>query len=131
VNGSRRITLREKWSYQRPCACTLRNLNESSIELPRPEEGCGFSGMFSVKIPHISGALARDTIERRRESGADIRVANDCGCLMQLGGAMHREAYAPNATSRRNASRSLAFVASVAPNGKRTLSPNHSGHSKT
>jgi L-lactate dehydrogenase complex protein LldE len=61
------------------------------VEFRNPEECCGFGGMFSVKFPHISVAMAQDKIERLRESGADTLVANDCGCLMQLGGAMHRQ----------------------------------------
>ena len=61
------------------------------VEFRNPEECCGFGGMFSVKFPHISLAMAQDKIERLKESGADTLVANDCGCLMQLGGAMHRQ----------------------------------------
>jgi L-lactate dehydrogenase complex protein LldE len=61
------------------------------VEFRNPEECCGFGGMFSVKFPHISLAMAQDKIERLKESGAEMLVANDCGCLMQLGGAMHRQ----------------------------------------
>jgi L-lactate dehydrogenase complex protein LldE len=61
------------------------------VEFRNPEECCGFGGMFSVKFPHISVAMAQDKIERLKESGADTLVANDCGCLMQLGGTMHRQ----------------------------------------
>lgn len=61
------------------------------IEFRNPEECCGFGGMFSVKFPHISLAMAQDKIERLIESGADTVVANDCGCLTQLGGTMHRQ----------------------------------------
>lgn len=61
------------------------------VKFRNPEECCGFGGMFSVKFPHISVAMAQDKIERLIESGADTVVANDCGCLMQLGGTMHRQ----------------------------------------
>ncbi|HJU10773.1 MAG TPA: (Fe-S)-binding protein [Candidatus Binataceae bacterium] len=61
------------------------------VEFRNPEECCGFGGMFSVKYPHISLAMAQDKIERLKESGADTLVANDAGCLMQLGGVMHRQ----------------------------------------
>jgi L-lactate dehydrogenase complex protein LldE len=64
------------------------------VEFRNPEECCGFGGMFSVKFPHISLAMAQDKIERLKESGADTLVANDCGCLMQLGGTMHRQGVA-------------------------------------
>jgi L-lactate dehydrogenase complex protein LldE len=61
------------------------------VEFRNPEECCGFGGMFSVKFPHISIAMAQDKIERLIESGADTMIANDCGCLMQLGGTIHRQ----------------------------------------
>ena len=34
--------------------------------------------------------MAPDKLERLKERGADTLVASDCGCLMQLGGAIHR-----------------------------------------
>ncbi|MBE3603685.1 (Fe-S)-binding protein [bacterium] len=60
------------------------------VDFRNPEECCGFGGVFSVKLPHISAAMAEDKIQRIQESGASTIVANDCGCLMQLGGALHR-----------------------------------------
>ncbi len=61
------------------------------VDFRNPEECCGFGGMFSVKFPQISTAMAEDKIARLQESDADTLVANDCGCLMQLGGALHRK----------------------------------------
>jgi L-lactate dehydrogenase complex protein LldE len=54
------------------------------------EECCGFGGMFSVKFPHISASMLDDKLARIRESGAEVVVTNDCGCLMQLGGGLSR-----------------------------------------
>ena len=54
------------------------------------EECCGFGGMFSVKFPHISASMLDDKMARIRESGAEVVVANDCGCLMQIGGGLSR-----------------------------------------
>ena len=59
-------------------------------ELRNVQECCGFGGMFSVKFPHISGGMLADKVASVRESGADTVVANDCGCLMQIGGGMSR-----------------------------------------
>jgi len=61
------------------------------VNFRNPEECCGFGGMFAVKFPQISTAMAEDKITRLRESGAEVLVANDCGCLMQLGGTLHRQ----------------------------------------
>jgi L-lactate dehydrogenase complex protein LldE len=60
-------------------------------ELRDREECCGFGGMFSVKFPHISASMLDDKLARIKDSGAEVVVANDCGCLMQIGGAMHRQ----------------------------------------
>jgi L-lactate dehydrogenase complex protein LldE len=60
------------------------------VELRDREECCGFGGLFSVKFPHISGAMLEDKVARIRESGAEVVVSNDCGCLMQIGGGLSR-----------------------------------------
>jgi L-lactate dehydrogenase complex protein LldE len=60
------------------------------VDFRNPEECCGFGGLFSVKLPHISAAMVEDKIVRIRESGAEAIIANDCGCLMQIGGGLHR-----------------------------------------
>jgi L-lactate dehydrogenase complex protein LldE len=59
-------------------------------ELRDREECCGFGGMFSVKFPHISASMLEDKMTRIKESGAEVLVANDCGCLMQIGGGLSR-----------------------------------------
>jgi len=59
-------------------------------ELREREECCGFGGMFSVKFAHISAAMLEDKMARIKESGAEVVVANDCGCLMQIGGRLSR-----------------------------------------
>ncbi len=60
------------------------------VELNDRDECCGFGGLFAVKFPHISGAILEDKLARIRESGAQCVVANDCGCLMQIAGGLHR-----------------------------------------
>jgi len=49
------------------------------VNFRNPEECCGFGGMFSVKFPEISTAMAEDKITRLIECGAQTLVANDCG----------------------------------------------------
>lgn len=60
------------------------------VEMAKREECCGFGGMFSVKFPHISGAMLEDKLKAISESGAEVVVSNDCGCLMQIGGGLRR-----------------------------------------
>ena len=59
-------------------------------EVAKREECCGFGGLFSVKFPHISGAMLADKLKAIQESGAEVVVSNDCGCLMQIGGGLRR-----------------------------------------
>jgi L-lactate dehydrogenase complex protein LldE len=59
-------------------------------ELRDREECCGFGGMFSVKFPDVSASMLDDKMARIKESGAEVVVANDCGCLMQIGGGLSR-----------------------------------------
>jgi L-lactate dehydrogenase complex protein LldE len=59
-------------------------------ELRDREECCGFGGMFSVKFPQISASMLDDKLARIKESCAEVVVANDCGCLMQMGGGLSR-----------------------------------------
>ena len=61
------------------------------VNFRNPEECCGFGGLFSVKFPEISVAMAEDKITRLKESGAEVLISADSGCLMQLGGAIHRQ----------------------------------------
>lgn len=59
-------------------------------EMPHSDACCGFGGLFSVKFPDISAAILDDKLRNVQASGATVLVANDCGCLMHLAGAMAR-----------------------------------------
>lgn len=56
----------------------------SVIEPLKDPVCCGFGGVFSVKFPDISEAMARSRLEYFAQNGADIVVTNDPGCLMQM-----------------------------------------------
>lgn len=67
----------------------LRQLkNVTLVELARETECCGFGGTFAVKQPAISAAMVRDKVDDIRRTGASTVVAGDCGCLMNISGAM-------------------------------------------
>ncbi|MCG9107085.1 (Fe-S)-binding protein [Laribacter hongkongensis] len=51
-------------------------------------ECCGFGGVFSVKHPEISGAMADDKTAALLTSGATEFVTADAGCLMNLNGKL-------------------------------------------
>jgi L-lactate dehydrogenase complex protein LldE len=50
------------------------------------ETCCGFGGMFSVKFPQISTAMAEIKCLSARDSGAEYIASGDPSCLMQIQG---------------------------------------------
>jgi L-lactate dehydrogenase complex protein LldE len=61
------------------------------VELPRAEECCGFGGTFAVKNADTSMAMLGDKLRSILETRAEVCVASDNSCLMQIGGALHRQ----------------------------------------
>ena len=55
---------------------------------------CGFGGLFSVKQPEVSAAMARAKHAGIVASGASTLTSQDPGCLLQLGGSLRREGLA-------------------------------------
>jgi L-lactate dehydrogenase complex protein LldE len=86
-------------------ACHLRMLNyQQSVEkliekvqgatylpLHREDQCCGFGGSFAVRYPEISGAMVEDKMQCILRAEADVVVSTDAGCLMNIGGRLHRE----------------------------------------
>jgi L-lactate dehydrogenase complex protein LldE len=62
--------------------------NVSLVELERETECCGFGGTFAVKQPAISAAMVKDKVDDIRRTGASTVLTGDCGCLMNITGAM-------------------------------------------
>ncbi|WP_163651995.1 (Fe-S)-binding protein [Listeria sp. PSOL-1] len=62
---------------------TMRPLNHI-------ESCCGFGGTFSVKMPEISEQLVQDKVAAVAETGADVLISADMGCLMNIGGKITR-----------------------------------------
>jgi L-lactate dehydrogenase complex protein LldE len=50
------------------------------------EACCGFGGMFAVKYPQISTAMAEVKCNSILETGVEYVVSNDSSCLMQIQG---------------------------------------------
>ncbi|MDP5307271.1 (Fe-S)-binding protein [Paracoccus spongiarum] len=51
---------------------------------------CGFGGTFCVKYAPISNAIVTEKAEAIQRSGADLLLAGDLGCLMNMAGKLHR-----------------------------------------
>jgi len=60
------------------------------IEMGEAESCCGFGGMFAVKFPQISTAMAEVKCNSIIETGVEYIVSNDSSCLMQIQGYMNR-----------------------------------------
>src|SRR5262249_55225502 len=60
------------------------------VPLERHDECCGFGGSFAVRYPEISGAMVNDKAGFIAKTGADIVIATDAGCLMNIGGCLRR-----------------------------------------
>ena len=65
----------------------------AGLEL-RPLEGnevcCGFGGTFCVKYPAVSNAIVEEKAAAIEGTGADLLLAGDLGCLMNMAGKLHR-----------------------------------------
>src|SRR5262245_30450159 len=86
-------------------ACHLRMLGQMSevemlvhhvegatyVPLHRQDQCCGFGGSFAIRYPQISGNMVNDKMLCILASGADCVVSTDTGCLMNIGGRLHRE----------------------------------------
>ena len=61
------------------------------IELQRPDECCGFGGLFSVDEEAVSCAMGRDRLADHARGGAEVITGVDMSCLMHLEGLARRE----------------------------------------
>ena len=60
-------------------------------ELPDSEPCCGFGGTFCVKFPDISNRMVEDKVANIEATGADIVLAADMGCLLNIAGKLKRK----------------------------------------
>ena len=76
----------------RSAARALLGRVENAIieDLPNEEECCGFGGLFSVKMPAISGAILQRKVDAIEACRADTIVLGDLSCMMQINGGLAR-----------------------------------------
>lgn len=60
-------------------------------EMKNSDVCCGFGGTFCVKYPDISNAIVEKKTATIGETGADVLLAGDIGCLMNMAGKIRRE----------------------------------------
>jgi len=60
-------------------------------EMADPEICCGFGGTFCVKYPDISVRMVSDKAKDVTATGAQMLLAGDMGCLLNMAGRLKRE----------------------------------------
>jgi len=60
------------------------------IEMRDSDYCCGFGGSFAVKYSEISNAMVTDKVKNIMDTGADVVVGCDMGCLMNIQGKLSR-----------------------------------------
>ncbi len=60
-------------------------------EMENAEVCCGFGGTFCVKYPDISTKMVSDKTNNIEASGAELLLAGDLGCLMNMAGRLQRQ----------------------------------------
>ena len=61
------------------------------VEPERPDECCGFGGMFSVEETAVSAQMGKDKVERHIKTGAEYITGPDCSCLMHMAGVAKKQ----------------------------------------
>jgi L-lactate dehydrogenase complex protein LldE len=64
------------------------------VPLTRPDECCGFGGVFAVEEEAVSCRMALDRLADHRAAHAEVITSTDVSCLLQLEGVARRRGYA-------------------------------------
>lgn len=60
------------------------------VEMQHVEECCGFGGTFCVKYPELSTRIVSDKVSNIQATQAQVLLAGDMGCLLNITGRMKR-----------------------------------------
>ncbi len=71
----------------------LRAAGATVVDWEADRECCGFGGLFAVKLPEVSAAMADRKLDTLPP--VDVLVSADGGCLLQLGGRIARRGGGP------------------------------------
>lgn len=82
--------LRELGVKAQPRALLATVAGVSLTEMADSEVCCGFGGTFCVKYPDISNRMVGDKARAIAETRADLALAGDLGCLMNIAGKLSR-----------------------------------------
>lgn len=71
----------------------LRGAGAQVVAWDADKECCGFGGLFSTKLPEVSGAMADHKLDTLPE--VDVVTSADGGCLLQLDGRARSRSVGP------------------------------------
>lgn len=76
-----------------PLAILAQVRGLETLPLPEAQLCCGFGGTFSVKMPLISEAMVAEKAQHVLESGAELLLGLDMGCLMNISGYLEKHGH--------------------------------------
>lgn len=86
------------------------------VEMANSQTCCGFGGTFSVKYGDISNQIVSEKTGNIARTGADLLLAGDLGCLLNMAGKLKREG---SAIEVRHVAEVLAGMTDTPPIGGR------------
>jgi L-lactate dehydrogenase complex protein LldE len=78
-------------AFNKPLALLALLEDIQLTALRRPDECCGFGGLFSVTEEAVSCMMGHDRIADHEQAGTEILTSTDMSCLMHLDGLIRRE----------------------------------------
>jgi L-lactate dehydrogenase complex protein LldE len=83
--------LRELGIHGQPRALLGKISGLELREMPDSDVCCGFGGTFCIKYPKISEQLVSNKVANIADTGADVLLGGDLGCLLNIAGRIKRE----------------------------------------
>ena len=82
--------LRHLGVEQQPLRLLRKVRGAELVNLNKDKMCCGFGGQFAIKYPYLSSVIVADKVRNFINSGAEVMVLSDPGCLLNLRGYLHR-----------------------------------------
>lgn len=82
--------LREMGIHEQPRSLLASVAGLSVTEMRDSNVCCGFGGTFCVKFPRISERMVAEKTRSIADSGADVVLGGDMGCLLNIAGRLKR-----------------------------------------
>ena len=112
--------LREMGVKQQPRRLLASVAGLEVREMLDAEVCCGFGGTFCVKYPDISNEMVRKKADAIAETGADMVLAGDVSCLLNIAGKLSR---ARHPVAARHVAEVLAGMTDTPPIGHAKVEP--------